>query len=53
MAPNKANESSRSFEGVGRVLRAAGGGIGRRGLEPLRPDAFEYAPDAVEKALGP
>lgn len=44
MAFIKAKESSLSFEGVGRVLRSARGGIGRLG--PIRPDA-------EENALGP
>jgi hypothetical protein len=40
MALNSAKESSRNFDGVGRVLRADGGGIGFLG-PGARPDADE------------
>ena len=44
IAPMIANESSLSFEGVGSVLRAAGGGMGRLGPRfPIRPEADENA----------
>lgn len=60
--PISANESSLSFEGVGRVVKAAGGCIGFLGPErPIRPDADEFGlgaggmnrPDADDCALGP
>ena len=46
MAPIRAKESSLNLDGVGKLLRADGGGIGRLGPlldAPVRPDAEEYA----------
>lgn len=62
MALKIANESSLSFEGVGKVLRSVGGGIGLRGLllnrgleaeDPGRGLMGAHLPaDIVDPALG-
>lgn len=59
MAPRRANESSRSFDGVGSVLRVDGGGRGFLGPPYREPDMAEpalglpHAFDTEEPGRGP
>jgi hypothetical protein len=58
MAPIRAKESSRSFDGFGKVVRSVGGSIGLRGWPQRAPDMAEpargrpYGPDMDDAERG-